>query len=196
MLKAVPSPGSSSAGRGGTVDFETTNLGVGVLHVFRDENASDVRHSIEGFGGLRNDCFPVGGFGLGEIDRDEFLPRGIAVGLDEKFGVDVSGETVRGVEFVEELDDFGVGLGEVLVEKAVLGVGALRDVDDEEAFIIGQPRVEAPLWMIRTFVDEGVLGLRGAELVVVDFLVGVGGHHLFAFFGGGEATVVETLVVA
>ncbi len=188
--------GEFERGERRTVDFKTTNLGVGVLHVFRDENATDVRHSIEGFGCLRNDRFPVGGFGLGEIDRDEFLSRGIAVGLDEEFGVDVSREAVRGVEFVEELDDFGVGLGEVFVEKAVLGVGALRDVDDEEAFVIGQPGVEAPLGVIGTFVDEGVLGLRGAELVVVDFLVGVSGHHLFAFFWGGEATVVEALVVA
>ena len=168
-------PGEFEVGERGAVDFETTNLGVGVLHVFRDENATDVRHAIEGFGGLRDDRFPVGGFGIGEIDRDEFLSGGIAIGLDEKFGVDVSGEAIRGVEFVEELNDFGVGLGEVFVEKAVLGIGTLRDVDDEEAFVIGQPGVEAPLGVIRTFVDEGVFGLRGAELVVVDFLVGVGG---------------------
>ena len=53
--------GEFKVGERGTVDFKTTNLGVGVLHVFCDENATDVRHSIEGFGGLRDDCFPVGG---------------------------------------------------------------------------------------------------------------------------------------
>ena len=49
--------------------------------------------------------------------------------------------------------------------------------------------------MLRAFVNENVFFLGITDGVVVDLLVKILGHHFFASFGSGEATVIESPAV-
>ena len=60
---------------------------------------------------------------------------------------------------------------QVLVEDAVLALRPLLTADDQVAAVFGHVAAEAPFLLVGPLVDQLVLGLRRAELVVVELLV-------------------------
>ena len=49
--------------------------------------------------------------------------------------------------------------------------------------------------MIGALVNDFIVGLRSADLVVVELFVGILRHHLLALFWRGETAVVEAFAV-
>ncbi len=60
---------------------------------------------------------------------------------------------------------------QILVEDAVLRVGAVPHADDEIPPIFRHAPVETPLFSVGSLIDEDVFRLRRAQMVVVEFLV-------------------------
>ena len=66
------------------------------------------------------------------------------------------------VLLVQQFDDRRVVFLEVLVEDAVLRVGALRDVEDQETAVLRYLAVEVPILVILSLIDQRVLVLGRA----------------------------------
>ncbi len=120
---------------------------------------------------------------------------GVQVGLDIEDGVVVIDEAVVGLERIDQLDKLCVRGAQVLVEELVHGRGALPDRQDQVVAALGDAAAEAPFLLVGTLVDQHVIALGRAHLVVVELLVVVDVFELVALDGFVVATVVEAFVL-
>ena len=104
------------------------------------------------------------------VDRDDPASWRFQVGLKPEGASFVADECVGGVLFVQQLDDLRVRVLQVLVEDSILWVRSLRNVDDEEAPILGDLGAEVPIFVILPLIDQLVLRLRCSEFVEVEFV--------------------------
>jgi hypothetical protein len=104
----------------------------------------------------RKDLLPARPRGGADVDSDHTIAGSFEVRAEVKERPVVSEKLVGGVEFVEEPRNFASGR-DVLKVHAIPLVGSVRDVEDRVRSVIRDVHVEAPLGLVRPFVDEPVL---------------------------------------
>jgi hypothetical protein len=116
--------------------------------------------------------------GVSRVDGDHTPPWRGVVRLEIEDWPVVPHEAVRGIEIVQQPYDRRVQLwplwiNQILVVDAVSPVSPEPHGVDREAAVGADLDREAPVGMIRSFVDESIRGLFGAEAVVIDPLVAI-----------------------
>src|SRR5438105_3932112 len=136
-----------------------------------------------------------------DIDRNDSPLRRGEIGANEKIVADIADEIVSRIEPVDhtnygiiDLRLFWIVAEEDVVETISL-VGALRDCDDCECSIIAHLRIEQPVGLILSIVDQLVGCLRLSSSMVVDLLVAVHVRERIPTRRLGVPLVKKSLVV-
>ena len=124
----------------------------------------DETRALQRFFALRHDDSPIRALWLGDVDFNHFAARRSQVGLEPEACAFVRDERVRRVEIVKQLHDRRVLRFQIFVVDAVLDVRALVDGDDEVVAVLSYRTAKQPVFLIRSFVNEDVFGLRRASL--------------------------------
>src|SRR5262249_21759913 len=94
----------------------------------------------------------------------------------------VVNEIVFGVRLVQQFNDFGIGIGQVFVEDAVLWIRAALRRNNEILAVVGDFGIKKPFFLVWPLVDQFVLRLRRAEPVEEKFvIVNLGAEFVFGF---------------
>src|SRR5262249_20337334 len=161
-----------------SVQIKDLDLRARVFQIRRDEMIADQAHAFERLRRLRRNLFPVRSIWVARVDRDDAASRGVEVGAEPEDRAVVVDEVVRGFEFVDQFDDFGVFVLQVFVKNTIARVGPLPDADDQIAAVFGDLAAEAPLLLVFALVYQNVIGLRRAEAMIEELLIVVGVFHL------------------
>ena len=120
------------------IDFE---LVVDVVHISDDEVVVDEGNVIDDVGLLGEDFAPIAVCRIIGVDGDDAAAWCIQVGIEVKDRAGIANEVVTGVGIVEQSDEW-CGAFDRAVINAILRVGAVIDVEDEEFAIFGYEGVE------------------------------------------------------
>ena len=119
--------------------------------------------------------FQSGRFGLRRsmaISRRRGASRSV---LKNNTGPSLPTISIFVVEIVDYLDRHGVRLGQILHGDAVAVGTAQLDGDDQIAAVVGDFAAVEPFGMFRPKIDQHVVRLRRADLVVIEFIVEIEG---------------------
>ena len=120
------------------IDFE---LVVDVVHISDDEVVVDECDVIDDVVGLGEDFAPIAACRIIDVDGDDASAGCVEVGIKVENRAGIANEVVTGVGLVEQSDEW-CGAFDRAVINAILRVGAVIDVEDEEFAIFGYERVE------------------------------------------------------
>ena len=144
---------------------------------------------------LGDQLLPVRFVRLADVNGDDSAARRVQVRFEVEDGAVVAEERVFVVESGNQIDRLSFLRLQVLVDDAVFAVGAFPDRDDEVSAIFAGGRLEAPVGVIGPAIDEGVVGLFGADFVIVNLLVLVGVLKLGSHLRFVVAGIVEALAI-
>ena len=157
------------------VEIEAFHLGLRIAQILAEHlaahGADALQQDLRHFG---HDDAPVAALRLADVDGDDFVARRIQIREEVEDGAVVVDEVVACVVVVEQFHDRSAS-GYLLVEDAVLWLGAEPDLDNEVVAIFRDAAAEAPLGLVFALVDELILALRFAERVeveLVEFVLG------------------------
>ncbi len=100
------------------------------------------------------------------VNRDNPAAGGIGVGTQEEYRTLVVQVAVAAVKAIEQLDNPTARVFQVDVKQAVPGAAALPDVNQQVLAIPGGLGPEAPPWLVGPVIDQAILFLCLAELVI------------------------------
>ena len=93
---------------------------------------------------------------LGNVDGNDPAARRGEIGLEPENVAVAAEEIVGGILLVQQLHDRGLRFLKVLVEDSVLRVGALGNVDDEEAAVLAHIAIKIPVLVVLSLVNQRV----------------------------------------
>ena len=120
------------------IDFE---LVVHIVHIGDDEVVVDEGDVIDDVGLLGEDFAPVFAGRIVDVDGDDASAGCVQVGIEIEDCADVADESISGVGVVQQSDEW-VGAFDRAVINAILRVGAVIYVEDEEFAVFGYEGIE------------------------------------------------------
>ena len=148
------------------------------MEVIGHERVVDDLYALDHVVALGNQLPPAAPLGVPGVDRDHALARGVEIGEDVEHGPVVADEPVARVELVQQSHDLALDarvprVFQIEIVDAVPPIGAEPHGHHGVATVVGDVGAEAPIRLVRPLVHQDVLGLVGAEPVIIEPLESV-----------------------
>ena len=142
-----------------------------------------------------NDFPPVRALRVADVDGDDPAARGLQVRSEPEHRSVVVNKRVVGIEVGEQFHHRLAKVLQILIEKAITCVGALRDRDDQITPVVGDGATEAPFLLVGPMIHQFVFGLRGAEPMVIELLEKQGAFEFVLLLRFVETAVEESFPI-